>query len=129
MLRAVNAGFLLAVGVGILVAILSLAQGLEWLLTNQPVLLWSFFFGLVVASVVTVSSRIKQWTPPLWLAMAIGACRKQDKYIGICGQGPSDYPDFAVWLYEQGVSSLSLNPDSVVDTWLHLSKLNKPDSA
>jgi putative membrane protein len=72
-LRAVNAGFLLAVGVGILVAILSLAQGLEWLLTNQPVLLWSFFFGLVVASVVTVSSRIKQWTPPLWLAMAIGA--------------------------------------------------------
>ena len=63
------------------------------------------------------------------LAMAIGACRKQGKYIGICGQGPSDYPDFAVWLYEQGVSSLSLNPDSVVDTWLHLSKLNKPDSA
>ncbi|MBS0484945.1 MAG: phosphoenolpyruvate synthase [Proteobacteria bacterium] len=62
------------------------------------------------------------------LAMAIGACRKQGKYIGICGQGPSDYPDFAAWLYEQGVSSLSLNPDSVVDTWLHLSKLNKPDS-
>ncbi len=61
------------------------------------------------------------------LAMAIGACRKQGKYIGICGQGPSDYPDFAVWLYEQGVSSLSLNPDSVVDTWLHLSKLNKPN--
>lgn len=61
------------------------------------------------------------------LAMAIEACRKQGKYIGICGQGPSDYPDFAVWLYEQGVSSLSLNPDSVVDTWLHLSKLNKPN--
>ncbi|MBS0423263.1 MAG: phosphoenolpyruvate synthase [Proteobacteria bacterium] len=59
------------------------------------------------------------------LAMAIDACRKQGKYIGICGQGPSDYPDFAVWLYEQGISSLSLNPDSVVDTWLHLSKLNK----
>lgn len=61
------------------------------------------------------------------LAMAIDACRKQGKYIGICGQGPSDYPDFAVWLYEQGISSLSLNPDSVVDTWLHLSKLNKPN--
>ena len=61
------------------------------------------------------------------LAMAIDACRKQGKYIGICGQGPSDYPDFAVWLYEQGVSSLSLNPDSVVDTWLRLSKLNKPN--
>lgn len=63
------------------------------------------------------------------LAMAIDACRKQGKYIGICGQGPSDYPDFAVWLYEQGISSLSLNPDSVVDTWLRLSKLNKPNSA
>lgn len=61
------------------------------------------------------------------LAMAIDACRKQGKYIGICGQGPSDYPDFAVWLYERGVSSLSLNPDSVVDTWLRLSKLKKPN--
>ncbi len=56
------------------------------------------------------------------LKMAIDACRKQDKYIGICGQGPSDYPDFAVWLFEQGVSSLSLNPDSVMETWLNLAK-------
>ncbi|HQX14305.1 MAG TPA: phosphoenolpyruvate synthase [Nitrosomonas sp.] len=60
------------------------------------------------------------------LAMAIDACRKQGKYIGICGQGPSDYPDFAAWLYEQGISSLSLNPDSVVDTWLHIASLHKP---
>lgn len=60
------------------------------------------------------------------LAMAIDACRKQDKYIGICGQGPSDYPDFAAWLYEQGIGSLSLNPDSVVDTWLHIASLHKP---
>lgn len=54
------------------------------------------------------------------LKMAIDACRKQGKYIGICGQAPSDYPDFASWLVEQGISSLSLNQDTVVDTWLHL---------
>ncbi|MCC6916081.1 phosphoenolpyruvate synthase [Nitrosomonas sp.] len=54
------------------------------------------------------------------LKMAIDACRKQGKYIGICGQAPSDYPDFARWLVEQGVSSLSLNQDTVVDTWLYL---------
>lgn len=59
------------------------------------------------------------------LAMAIDACHKQDKYIGICGQGPSDYPDFAAWLYEQGIGSLSLNPDSVMQTWLDLAKLSK----
>lgn len=59
------------------------------------------------------------------LKMAIDACHKQGKYIGICGQAPSDYPDFAVWLVEQGIGSLSLNPDTVVDTWLHLAKLNK----
>ncbi len=59
------------------------------------------------------------------LKMAIAACHKQGKYIGICGQGPSDYPDFAVWLYEQGISSVSLNPDSVMDTWLHLASIGK----
>ncbi len=59
------------------------------------------------------------------LKMAIEACHKQGKYIGICGQGPSDYPEFAVWLYEQGISSLSLNPDSIMDTWLNLSRLRK----
>ncbi|TXI20646.1 MAG: phosphoenolpyruvate synthase [Nitrosomonas sp.] len=59
------------------------------------------------------------------LKMAIDACHKQGKYIGICGQGPSDYPDFAAWLYEQGISSLSLNPDSVMETWLYLASLNK----
>ena len=57
------------------------------------------------------------------LAMAITACRQQGKYIGICGQGPSDYPDFAAWLFEQGITSISLNPDTVVDTWLHLAEL------
>jgi len=54
------------------------------------------------------------------LSMAINACHEQGKYVGICGQGPSDYPDFAEWLLEQGISSISLNPDTVVDTWLHL---------
>jgi pyruvate, water dikinase len=54
------------------------------------------------------------------LSMAITACRKQGKYIGICGQGPSDHPDFARWLVEQGIESLSLNPDTVVETWLFL---------
>jgi len=55
------------------------------------------------------------------LSMAIRACRKQGKYVGICGQGPSDHPDFARWLMEQGIGSLSLNPDTVVSTWLALS--------
>lgn len=59
------------------------------------------------------------------LSMAIEACKKQGKYVGICGQGPSDYPDFAVWLHEQGISSISLNPDTVVNTWLHLASLEK----
>jgi len=54
------------------------------------------------------------------ISMAISACRKQGKYIGICGQGPSDHPDFAVWLEEQGISSISLNPDSVIATWQQL---------
>jgi pyruvate,water dikinase len=55
------------------------------------------------------------------MAMAIAACRKQGKYIGICGQGPSDHPDLARWLVDQGIDSLSLNPDTVVATWLQLS--------
>ena len=51
------------------------------------------------------------------LQRAIGACRAAGKYVGICGQGPSDHADFAVWLKDEGISSISLNPDSVVDTW------------
>ena len=54
------------------------------------------------------------------LTMAIDACRKAGKYVGICGQGPSDHPDLAYWLMEQGISSVSLNPDSVLDTWFFL---------
>jgi pyruvate,water dikinase len=54
------------------------------------------------------------------LRMAIQACRKQGKYIGICGQGPSDHPDLARWLLDEGIESMSLNPDTVVETWLFL---------
>ena len=56
------------------------------------------------------------------LEMAISACKRQGKYIGICGQGPSDHPDFALWLVQQGIDSLSLNPDSVLETWLFLAQ-------
>ena len=54
------------------------------------------------------------------LHMAISACRKHGKYVGICGQGPSDHPDLAKWLLEEGIETMSLNPDTVVETWLHL---------
>jgi pyruvate,water dikinase len=56
------------------------------------------------------------------LHLAIQACRKAGKYVGICGQGPSDHPDLAKWLVDEGIESLSLNPDTVVETWLYLAK-------
>ena len=56
------------------------------------------------------------------VSKAIAACRAQGKYIGICGQGPSDHPDFAEWLMKEGISSISLNPDTVIDTWQNLAK-------
>ena len=58
------------------------------------------------------------------LHMAISACKKQGKYIGICGQGPSDHQDFAEWLMQEGIDSLSLNPDSVLDTCLFLGSVS-----
>ena len=57
------------------------------------------------------------------LSMAIKSARAKGKYIGICGQGPSDHPDLAEWLMQQGIESVSLNPDTVVDTWLRLARL------
>jgi pyruvate, water dikinase len=60
------------------------------------------------------------------LELAIRACRRQGKYVGICGQGPSDHPDLAHWLMEQGIGSLSLNPDTVVSTWLSLAETPAP---
>ena len=56
------------------------------------------------------------------LSMAIRACRAQGKYVGICGQGPSDHADFADWLVKEGIESVSLNPDTVIDTWLYLAE-------
>ena len=56
------------------------------------------------------------------ISRAIAACRAHGKYIGICGQGPSDHPDFADWLAQEGIVSISLNPDSVVETWQRLAK-------
>ena len=56
------------------------------------------------------------------LSMAITAARRANKYVGICGQGPSDFPDLAEWLMKEGIESMSLNPDTVVETWLHLAK-------
>ena len=63
------------------------------------------------------------------LAMAISACRKHGKYVGICGQGPSDHPDLARWLLDQGIESMSLNPDTVVETWLFLAQAPAPGPA
>ncbi len=72
----------------------------------------------------TIASSFDERNPAVkvMLNLAISACRKQNKYVGICGQGPSDHPDFAKWLVEEGIESLSLNPDTVVETWLYLAK-------
>ena len=56
------------------------------------------------------------------LEMAIKTCKAKGKYIGICGQGPSDHEDFAAWLMQQGIDSVSLNPDTVLETWLYLAE-------
>ena len=63
------------------------------------------------------------------LHLAISACRRLNKYIGICGQGPSDHPDFAQWLVEEGIETISLNPDTVIETWLYLAKEAKRQDA
>jgi pyruvate,water dikinase len=59
------------------------------------------------------------------LSMSIAACRAKGKYVGICGQGPSDHKDFADWLLKQGITSISLNPDTVIDTWIYLAEQAK----
>jgi pyruvate,water dikinase len=73
--------------------------------------------GLVMEGFDERDAAVKQM-----LHLAIQACRKAKKYVGICGQGPSDYPDLAEWLMSEGIESMSLNPDTVVETWLHLAK-------
>ncbi|MEH6386102.1 MAG: phosphoenolpyruvate synthase [Colwellia sp.] len=59
------------------------------------------------------------------LSMAIKACKARGKYVGICGQGPSDHPDFAAWLVNEGIDSVSLNPDTVLATWLYIAENHK----
>ena len=71
--------------------------------------------GLVAGSCDERDPAVK-----IMLEMAIKACRAEGKYVGICGQGPSDYPDLALWLRDIGITSLGLNPDTVVDTWRRL---------
>lgn len=70
--RLINLPFLVVLGSGILTAIVTLAPGIEWMLVNQPVLIWSFFFGLVVASIVLVVPRVKQWAASRWVALLLG---------------------------------------------------------
>jgi len=74
--------------------------------------------GLVMDAFDERDPAVKQM-----LHLAIAACRKAGKYVGICGQGPSDYPDLAEWLMDEGIESMSLNPDTVVETWLHLASI------
>jgi len=59
------------------------------------------------------------------LQVAIAACKRRGKYVGICGQGPSDFPDLAEWLVEQHIDSMLLNPDSVLETWSRLAALQE----
>ena len=59
------------------------------------------------------------------LRLTIDACKKQDKYVGICGQGPSDHPELARWLLDCGIESMSLNPDTVIETWMFLANKNR----
>jgi pyruvate,water dikinase len=73
--------------------------------------------GLVAASFDERDAAVQ-----MLLRMAIQACRRQGKYVGICGQGPSDHPELARWLADEGIESLSLNPDTVVETWLAIAK-------
>ncbi len=76
--------------------------------------------GLVAASFDERDPAVMQL-----LERAIGACRAAGKYVGICGQGPSDHPDLAEWLLEQGITSISLNPDTVIETWLFIAEQQK----
>ncbi len=76
--------------------------------------------GLVMESFDERDAAVKRM-----LHLAIQACRRAGKYVGICGQGPSDYPDLAEWLMSEGIESMSLNPDTVVETWLHLAKASQ----
>ena len=97
-----NWRFLLAVGGGIVVAILSLARALSWLLVHRPVLLWSFFFGLVLAAVVVVSTRVQRWTWPLGISLAVGTV---GAYV-LVGLVPVQTPDAPWFLFLSGALAI-----------------------
>jgi pyruvate, water dikinase len=80
--------------------------------------------GLVAASFDERDPAVREM-----LRLAIQACRRNNKYVGICGQGPSDHPDLADWLMREGIESISLNPDSVIETWLYLAGQGERKSA
>lgn len=101
-LQAVNAGFLIALLSGILLAVFSLAKGLEWLLVNQPVYLWSFFFGLVLASVWTVSSHVPRWSLSLIAALIAGTV---GAYL-LVGLVPLQTPESPWYLFLSGVLAI-----------------------
>lgn len=101
-LELVNWKFLLAVGAGIGVAILTLAHSLEWLLINHPVFLWSFFFGLVLASVFVVAQRVARWTPPRVTALILGAI---GAYI-LVGLVPVQTPETWWFLFLSGALAI-----------------------
>lgn len=90
-LHAINLPFLIAVFSGIFLAVLTLAQGLEWMLKNQPVLIWSFFFGLVLASVVTVAKRVKHWGAIVVAALVVGAVGAYFLVGAVPAQTPDDW--------------------------------------
>ena len=101
-LAILNWRFLLAVGAGIVVAILSLAKALSWLLAHTPVLLWSFFFGLVLASVVVVSRRVQRWTWPLGISLAVGTV---GAYV-LVGLVPVQTPNAPWFLFLSGALAI-----------------------
>ena len=100
--QIVNWKFLLAVLLGIASAVLTLARGLEWLLHNRPTLVWSFFFGLVFASVIAVARRIRRWTPALWAALVAGTVFA---YI-LVGLVPLQTPDTWWFLFFSGALAI-----------------------
>jgi putative membrane protein len=102
-LQLLNWPFLAAVATGIFLAILTLAQGLEWLLENQPTVVWSFFFGLVLASVFVVSKRVRQWAPPLVAALLLAA---GGAYL-LVGLVPAQTPETWWFLFLSGALAIT----------------------
>ena len=100
--RAVPLGFLVPLGLGILTAIFTLAKGLSWLLVHQPIAIWSFFFGLILASAVVVGQRIRKWSPPPFLILLIFAA---GAYL-LVGLVPVDTPETLPFIFLCGAIAI-----------------------